>query len=60
MHQQYPRIGDTPGDKEAAKKKLAQVLLLVWKTISEFFEKLWKSMPDRAAVLEARGDYTKY
>jgi len=27
----------------------------------EFLEKLWKSMPDRiAAVLEARGGYTKY
>jgi len=56
LHQQYPRIGDTPGGKEAVKKRLAHVLLLVWETIpEELFEKLWKSMPDRvAAVLEAR------
>jgi transposase len=62
LHQQYPRIGDTPGGKEAVKRRLAQVLPLVWETIpEEFFEKLWKSMPDRvAAVLEARGGYTKY
>ena len=62
LHQQYPRIGDTPGGKEAVKKRLAQVLPLVWETIpEEFFEKLWKSIPDRvAAVLEARRGYTKY
>ena len=50
----------TPGGKEAVKKSLAQVL--VWETIpEEFFEKLWKSMPDReAGVLEARGGYTRY
>ena len=62
LHQQYPRIGDTPGGKEAVMKRLAEVLPLVWETIpEEFFEKLWKSMPDRvAAVLEARGGYTKY
>jgi len=62
LHQQYPRISDTPGGKEAVKKKLAEVLPLVWESIpSEFFEKLWRSMPKRvAAVLEARGGYTKY
>ena len=62
LHQQYPRIRDTPGGKEAVKRILAQVLPLVWETIpEEFFEKLWKSMPNRvAAVLEARGGYTKY
>ena len=62
MHQQYPRIGDIPGEKEAVKKRLVQVLPLVWETIpEEFFKKLWKSIPDRvAAVLEARGGYTKY
>jgi len=55
-------IADTPGGKETVKKRLAQVLPLVWETIpEEFFEKLWKSMPDRvAAVLEARGGYTRY
>jgi len=39
------------------KNRLVEVLPLVWETISEeFFEKLWKSMPDRvAAVLEAKG-----
>jgi len=44
------------------KKRLAEVLPLVWKTIpKEFFEKLWKSIPGRvAAVLEAKGGYTKY
>ena len=62
FHQQYPRIGDTSGGKEADKKRLAEVLPLIWEPIpEEFFEKLWKSMPDRvAAVLEARGGYTKY
>ena len=46
------------------KERLAEVLPLVWETIAEeFFEKLWKSMSNRlgvAAVLETRGDYTKY
>ena len=62
MHQQSPRIGDTLGGKEAVWKRLAQVLPLVWETIlEECFEKLWKSMPNTvAAVLEARGSYTKY
>jgi len=56
LHQQYPRIADTPGGKEAVQNKLVQVLPLVWETISEeLFEKLWKSMPDRvAAVLETK------
>ena len=41
LHQQYSRIGDTPRGKEAVKKRLAQVLPLVWKTIpEEFFKKL--------------------
>jgi len=62
LHQQYPRIGNTPGGKQAVKNKLAQVLPLVWETIpEEFFEKLWKSIPRRvAAVLEAKGGYTRY
>ena len=29
LHQQYPRIGDTPGGKEVVKKRLVQVLPLV-------------------------------
>ena len=47
---------------KAVKKRLAQVLPLVWETIpKKCFEKLWKSMPDRvAAVLEAKGGYPKY
>jgi len=62
LHQQYPRIRDTARGKEAVRRRLAHVLPLVWETIlEEFFEKLWKSIPDRvAAVLEARGGYTKY
>jgi len=62
LHQQYPRIADTPGGKQAVKKRLAHVLPLVCETIPvEFFEKLCKSMPNRvAAVLEAKGGYTKY
>jgi len=61
LHQQYPRIADTLRGKEAVKKRLAEVLPLVWETIPEgSFEKLWKSMPDRgAAVLEAKGSYTR-
>jgi len=62
LHQQYPRIADTPGGKQAVKKRLAEVLRLIWEIIpEEFFEKLWKSMPDRvAAVLEAKRGYTRY
>ena len=62
LHQQYPRISDISRAKEAVKERLVQVLPLVWETIpEEFFEKLWKSMPNRvAAVLEAKGGYTKY
>ena len=61
LHQQYPRIANTAGGKEAVKKRLVQVLPLVSETIpEESFEKLWKSIPDRvAAVLEARRGYTK-
>jgi len=62
LHQQYPRIADTLEGKEAVKKRLAEVLPLVWETIpGEFFEKLWKLMPGRvAAVLEIKGGYTWY
>ena len=51
-----------PRRKEAVKKRLAKLLPLVWETIVEdFFEKLSKSMPNSiAAVLEARGGYTRY
>ena len=45
LHQQYPRIGDTPEGKKAVKKRLAEVLPLVWETIpEELFEILWKSI----------------
>lgn len=62
LHQQYPKIGDTKGGKEAVKKRLAEVLPLVWETIpEEFFGKLSRSMPDRvAAVIAAKGWYTRY
>ena len=47
---------------EKIKKKLVEVLPLVWDSIlEEFFEKLWRSMPDRVeAVIAAKGWYTKY
>lgn len=59
---QYPKISSTEGGKTPMKKELARVLPLVWNTIpEEFFEKLWKSMPDRVeAVIEAKVWYTKY
>lgn len=62
LQQQYLKIGDTRGGKEAVKKRLAEVLPLVWDTTpEEFFEKPWRSMPDRVtAVIEAKGWYTKY
>lgn len=62
LQQQYPRIGETRGGKETVKKKLVEVLPLVWDTIpDEFFEKLYKSMPSRVeAVIQAKGWYTKY
>ncbi|RPB02603.1 hypothetical protein L873DRAFT_1622084, partial [Choiromyces venosus 120613-1] len=57
LHKNYPELYLMKGPK-----RLAHVLPLVWETIpEEFFEKLWKSMPNSiAAVLEARGGYTKY
>jgi hypothetical protein len=41
---------------------LADVLPEIWEEITEaYFEKLWKSMPDRvAAVIDAMGWYTRY
>ena len=62
LHKQYPDILNTPGGPERVRDRLAEVLPLVWETIPEsVFEKLWKSMPSRvAAVIEARGWYTKY
>lgn len=62
LHQQYPGIADTRGGPKAVKKRLREVLPLVWETIPpEFFEKLWRSMPHRvAAVIEAKGWYTRY
>ena len=62
LHQQYPGIADTRGGPKAVKKRLREVLPLVWETIPlEFFEKLWRSMPNRvAAVIEAKGWYTWY
>jgi hypothetical protein len=58
----YPNIAETRGGKEAVKKQLRAVLPLVWNTIppaSEFFEKLWMSMPQRVeVVIEAKGWYT--
>ena len=36
-HQQYSRIGDTPGGKEVVERRLAQVLPVVWETIPEEF-----------------------
>jgi hypothetical protein len=58
----YPNIAETRGGKEPVKKRLREVLPLVWDTIpSEFFEKLGMSMPHRVeAVIEAKGWYTKY
>lgn len=44
------------------KKRLAEVLPLVWETIpEEYFEKLWKSISRRVeTVLEVEGWYTRY
>lgn len=62
LQTQYPQIKNTLGGPDKVTERLAEVLPLVWDTIpEEFFEKLWRSMPDRvAAVIEARGWYTKY
>jgi len=35
LHQQCPRIADTPRGKQAVKKRLAEVMPLVWETIPE-------------------------
>jgi len=42
------------------KARLPEVLPEIWENIQEaYFEKLWKSMPNRvAAVLDAKGWYT--
>lgn len=62
LQQQYPNIADMKGGKVAIKKKLGEVLPLVWDTIpEEFFERLSSSMPERvAAIIEAKGWYTRY
>lgn len=54
---QYPDIASTLGGPQKVKEKLAKALPLVWDTIpSEFFEQLWRSMPDRVqAVIAAKG-----
>ena len=59
---QYPDIATTPGGPEKVEQKLAEALPMVWDTIpSEFFEQLWRSMPDRVqAVIAAKGWYTTY
>lgn len=62
LQEQYPKIGETPGGKDKVKQRLAEILPLIWETIpEEFFEKLWRSMPDRVeAIIKAKGWYTKY
>jgi len=62
MQKMYPGIGDTKGGPERVRKRLAEVLPLVWDTLeSEYLEDLWRSMPSRVcAVIAANGWYTKY
>jgi len=62
LQTQYPDIASTPGGPQKVKEKLAETLPLVWETIpSEFFEQLWRSMPDQVqAVITAKGWYTRY
>jgi transposase len=62
LHKKYPDICNTPGGPDKVKQRLAKVLPEIWYEIPpEFFEKLWRSMPDRvAAVIDAKGWYTRY
>jgi len=62
MQDLYPEIGDTKGGPEAVRKRLAEVLPLVWDTLeSDYLDTLWQSMPSRVcAVIAANGWYTKY
>jgi len=48
MQKMHPGIGDTKGGPERVRKRLAEVLPLVWDTLeSEYLEDLWRSMPSR-------------
>ena len=62
LHDLHPDIATTPAGFKKVKERLAQVLPEVWETIPpEFFESLWRSMPDRVqTVLDAQGSYTRY
>jgi hypothetical protein len=53
---------ETRGGQQVVKRRLREILPQVWETIPpEFFEKLWRSMPQRVeAVIQAKGWYTKY
>ncbi|KDQ19121.1 hypothetical protein BOTBODRAFT_52293 [Botryobasidium botryosum FD-172 SS1] len=58
----YPDIAETKGGPDAVKKRLAEVLPIVWEQIDNaFLEGLVKSMPRRVqAVIAAHGWNAKY
>ena len=62
LHQKYLGIGNPTGGPDKVKARMAEVQPEIWEKILEvYFEKLWKSMPDRvAAVIDANGWYTRY
>jgi hypothetical protein len=62
LYTKYPDIGNTTQGLDKVNARLAEVLHKIREEIPEaYFERLWKSMPDRvAAVIDAKGWYSRY
>ena len=62
LQQQYPEVASMRGGPNAVKRKLAEVLPNIWRSLSaELFQALCNSMPCRvAAVIANKGWYMKY
>jgi len=62
LQREYPDIATMRGGPNAVKRKLAEVLPDVWRSLSaDFFQILCDSMPRRVAAVRAnKGWYTKY
>jgi len=63
LHQRFPNIHKTKRGPDTVKGHLAEALNQVWAQDNEgeFLERFWESLSNKvAAVLDARGSYTKY
>ena len=60
LHKRYPDIADTPGGPNTVRAQLVEVLPKSG-TLPEQFDNLYRSISDRvAAVIDAKGWYTRY